>query len=135
MNAAPLHSAFQPSAEAMRPVHARAGDRSFASALSILRNDAPEGAESARAAAEEMVSITLVQPILASLRENSDAPPPFAPGDAERRFGPLFDAEIARRITKASNFPLVDQVARQLLARGSAGAPEGGAGGKVDAHG
>jgi len=72
------------------------------------------GATDARSAAEELVSIAFVQPVLASLRESSMAEAPFAPGIAEQRFGPLLDAEIARKVVKASNFDLVDAVARKL---------------------
>jgi len=135
MQTSALTSSLRPSVEAMRPLEGGAlGNRSFDSALSVLRRDAGEGASGAREAAEEMVAISLVQPILSSLRESSDAAPPFAPGDAERRFGPLFDAEIARRITRASNFPLVDRLARQLLTQAQGG-PDSPPGGKVDAHG
>ncbi|MEC9373764.1 MAG: hypothetical protein VYC34_07970 [Planctomycetota bacterium] len=86
--------------------------------------------EAAREAAEEFVAVSLVQPILASLREQNNAAEPFAPGDAERRFAPLWDAEIARRISKAEQFDIVDVVARQLLR--SAGLQEVSP--EVDAH-
>jgi Rod binding domain-containing protein len=68
----------------------------------------------ARKAAEEFVSISLVQPILAQLRKTNQAYGVFAPGEHEKQFGPLMDAEIAMRMTRASNFPLVDAVARNL---------------------
>lgn len=70
-----------------------------------------------RAAAEELVAITLVQPILAQLRESDWAAEPFAPSDGEKRFGALYDAEIARRMVKSSAFPLVDALARQMRER------------------
>lgn len=85
----------------------------------------------ARHAAQEFVSIALVQPILSSLRESNQAAPPFAPGDVERKFGPLLDAEIARRIVTRTNFPIVDAVARRLLKTG--GAPSGAAA-RTDLH-
>lgn len=72
------------------------------------------GAKDARTAAEELVSISFIQPVLASVRQSSMAEAPFAPGIAEQRFGPLLDAEIARKVVKASNFDLVDAVARSL---------------------
>src|SRR5690606_15227257 len=50
----------------------------------------------ARGAAEEFVSVTLVEPVLASLRESNWAAPPFAPGDAERTFRPMLDARVAQ---------------------------------------
>ncbi len=71
--------------------------------------------EQARKAAEEFVSMSLVQPVLAELRKMNKAYGAFAPGAHEKQFGPLMDAEIAMRMTKAQNFPLVDAVARNLL--------------------
>ncbi len=75
------------------------------------------GAARARLAAEEFVSISLVQPILAQMRSQNSAAAPFGPGEAERAFGPLWDAEIAARITRAGKFGVVDAVARKLLER------------------
>jgi len=71
--------------------------------------------EQARKTAEEFVSLSLVQPVLAQLRKTNEAWGVFQPGAYEKQFGPLMDAEIAMRMTKASNFPLVDAVARNLL--------------------
>lgn len=69
----------------------------------------------ARETAQEFVAMTLVQPILTAARESNAAAPPFAPGDAERRFGFLLDQRYANEIVRAQNFPLVDAVTRQLL--------------------
>lgn len=84
---------------------------------SVLGRAVAQGDERSkvRAAAEELVSIALIQPILAELRESNDAAPPFAPGPYEKQFGSLMDAEISRRLVKAQNFPLVDRLARDLL--------------------
>ncbi len=68
-----------------------------------------------REAAEELVSIALIQPILAEMRASNNAAPPFAPGPYEKQFGSLMDAEVSRRLVKAQNFPLVDRLARDLL--------------------
>jgi Rod binding domain-containing protein len=73
--------------------------------------------DSATEAARDLVAMTLVQPVLASLRDSSMAAEPFKPGIAERRFGPLLDAEIARQLVTARGFGLVEAVARNL--RGS----------------
>jgi len=72
----------------------------------------------ARSAAEEFVSLSLIQPILAQMRKSEWAAEPFSPGLTEQRFGPLLDGVISRRVVKASNFGLVDAVARHL--RGAA---------------
>lgn len=74
-------------------------------------------AKDPRDAAEELVAITLVQPVLAQMRESSFAAEPFAPTDAEKRFGAQYDAAIARQIVRSGRFPLVDQLARQMRMR------------------
>lgn len=70
-----------------------------------------------RASAEEFISMALVQPILKQAREANQAPPPFGPGEGERSFGHLADAQVARRIVRSARFGVVDAVERQLLAR------------------
>jgi len=83
----------------------------------------------ARKTAEEFVAVTLVQPVLAQLRATNQAWGPFAPGAYEKQFGPLLDAEVAVRMTRASNFPLVEAVTRSLLKShgvGAEGAVEAG---------
>ncbi|MFM9958042.1 MAG: hypothetical protein ACKVZJ_08185 [Phycisphaerales bacterium] len=71
--------------------------------------------EQARSAAAELVSISLVQPVLAQLRKTNQAWGPFKPGAHEKQFGPLIDAQVAMRITNSTNFPIVDAVARNLF--------------------
>ena len=70
-----------------------------------------------REAAEELVAMTLVQPILAQLRESSLAAEPFAPSEGEKRFGAMHDAQVARQIVRSSRFPLVEELARQMRER------------------
>ena len=77
----------------------------------------------ARGAAEELVAMTFVQPVLKQMREMNNAEPPFTPGIAERRFGALWDTEIAQRIVRARGFGLVDAVARDVLSKARMGAP------------
>lgn len=74
-------------------------------------------AQAARDAAVELVAITLVQPVLAQLRETNNAAAPFGPTPAERQFGTLQDARVAQDIVRASKFPLVDQLAQRMLNR------------------
>ncbi|MBL8964713.1 MAG: hypothetical protein KF787_10395 [Phycisphaeraceae bacterium] len=85
------------------------------------REARPGSAGAARRAAEEFVSIALVQPVLAQARESSMAAEPFAPSPAERQFGALHDAMIAQRITRSAQFPLVDRIAESLMGRRVAG--------------
>ena len=115
---------------AIASVHARepllvrgsmeSGRDAFSPALRAARE--ADVARQAREAAAQLVSIALVQPVFAQLRESSLARGPFAPGDAERRFGPMLDQELADRVTSGSNFPLIDDLARRLAAH-SARAP------------
>ncbi len=81
--------------------------------------------ETLRDAAEQLVSTSFILPILSMIRESSISEGPFAPGMAERRFGPLFDQHIADSITKAANFPLVDAIVDRYLPRTALFPPEG----------
>lgn len=110
------------------PILAR--QESFASVIS--RADHRPGArtreEKARSAAEDLVAITFIQPVLKQVRESTGGAAPFAPTDAERRFGTLMDAELARRVVRSAGFSLVDRLARDLLTGGvSQGPPAPGA--------
>ena len=94
--------------------------RDFAGILS-RRFDRPgeqvDPEQQAKEAAQQLVSITLVQPLLAQLRATSTAAPPFAPTPAERQFRAMSDAHLAQEIVKAAQFPLVDRLARDMLSR------------------
>jgi Rod binding domain-containing protein len=95
--------------------------RSFASALGRDNHVVGAGAEpardKARTAAEQLVALAFVQPMLKQMRETSHAAPPFAPTPAERQFGALMDADLAQGIVRAWRFPLVDALAHDLLTR------------------
>jgi hypothetical protein len=71
--------------------------------------------EEARTASEQLVSSAFILPVLAELRSSSMSEGPFAPGDTERRFGPVLDQHIADRLTQRSHFPLVDRLTEDLL--------------------
>lgn len=98
--------------------------RSFLAVLGKHTSDqwvqTPE--EKAREAAEKFVSMSLVQPLLKQLRSSNSAAPPFAPTPAEKQFRALMDADLAQRIVKAKQFPLIDTLAQRLL--GSDGVAE-----------
>lgn len=88
----------------------------FATAMEKVKaKQTPE--QQARGAAEEFVAMALVQPVLKSLRESNNTPPPFGPTDGEKKFGAVLDTEVAKRIVRATSFPLVDKVAAGLLER------------------
>jgi Rod binding domain-containing protein len=88
-------------------------------------DDTPEAkAAAAREGAQDFVAVTLVQPLLKQLRESNHAAPPFAPSSGELQFRAMMDAQISQRIVRASSFPIVDVVARNLM-RGGKDAAEG----------
>lgn len=75
----------------------------------------------AREAAEQLVSIALVQPLLAQLRNGNHMAPPFAPSQGEKQFQGVLDAQVAQRITRASGFGLVDRLTEVLLKKARGG--------------
>lgn len=75
----------------------------------------------ARDAAEQFVSLALLQPIFKQMREAQTAPPPFGASNAEKQFRALMDAEIAQRMVKRANWALVDRVAEGLLKKSTPG--------------
>lgn len=87
-------------------------------AAAIARHQAAPGAsreDQARDAAQQLVAASLVSPVLASLRQSPWAAAPFAPNQAERTFGQMYDAALAQRLVQSSRWPLVDAVARRML--------------------
>lgn len=99
-----------------------AGQKSFAEALGDIRNaerfaaeESTTAEERAEEAARKLVATTLVEPILKEARENNRAAPPFAPTQAEKQFGSLLDHRLANEIVSASNFPIVERLARDVL--------------------
>lgn len=108
--APPLGARLASSQSAFRDVLGRAAALGDASS-----RETPESR--ARSAAEQLVAITFVQPILAQVREAKDAAPPFAPTEAEKQFGALMDARVAQEIVGGARLPLVERLARDLLAR------------------
>ncbi len=103
---------------ALSPANTVTGDqRSFAEILSIAERGPLSSKSSPHEVAETFVAVALVQPILAEARESSWAAEPFAPSQSEKQFGALMDAHIARELTRAARFPLVDRLARDLRMR------------------
>src|SRR5262245_28078632 len=91
--------------------------RLFASILSRARQPGPSTADDVRAAAQDFVATALVQPVLKQLRESNQAAEPFKPNAAERSFRTMLDNALAARITRSSNWPLVQRVVDQFQAR------------------
>lgn len=92
--------------------------RSFAEVLAIAdRMPHDESIDEERAAAEQLVATTLVEPILKQLRQSSTAAPPFGPGEGEKKFRDISDAHTAREIVRSERFGLVERLAQDLRER------------------
>ncbi len=126
----PVHPAAAPSAPSRGLID---DQRSFAAVLgrsgvgllgARTRLAAATPADKAREAAEQLVAIGLIQPVLKEFREGNRASPPFAPSPGERQFRALLDAELAQRITRSARFPLVERLAHDLLKRSAGHGPQ-----------
>jgi hypothetical protein len=106
---------FDPAVSAQASVAAPTRDAASFQAL-LTAAGRRQQAEPAREAAQQMVASAFIMPVLAELRESPFLNGPFAPGAAERRFGPLLDQHVADRITASDRFPLIDQITEHLLA-------------------
>jgi len=104
----------QPSASAQRSLDEK---HLFSQAISraTAQNASPQA--TARDAAEQLVAVSLVLPVLKSLRESTGAAAPFAPNAAERSFRQMMDSTLAQRLVKSGSWPLVDRVAQRMLSR------------------
>lgn len=111
--------------DALRPDkivdEAQEARRGFASVLGRARNSGATGSgdespeQVARRSAESLVAMTFIQPLLKQLRDTSTAAPPFAPTQGEKQFQGLMDAELAQRMVRKGNFPIVERITQQLL--------------------
>ncbi|MEE9211186.1 MAG: hypothetical protein V3U29_00865 [Phycisphaeraceae bacterium] len=68
-----------------------------------------------RQAAEQLVATTLVQPILAAVRNDPFKSELFHGGLAEDMFGSQLDTLISERITRATRLPIVDAVYDKIM--------------------
>lgn len=79
----------------------------------------PGEKRAAREAAEKLVSITLVEPILKQVREDPLRSELFHGGAVEGAFGPQLDSILAERVTGVSGFSIVETVYRRVFERGA----------------
>lgn len=111
----PLHTGTPGPA---RPPIETSNQRDFAEILGIAnRMSQPTETDPqtrARQAAEQFVAQVLVQPMLAEVRNASTQPPPFGPGNAEKQFGSIIDAQRAMDMVRGSGWSIVDRVAADL---------------------
>jgi len=92
----------------------------------LPRGVTQEARDKAVKAAQDLVSVALVQPVLKHMREANKAAPPFGPGKGERMFRSMMDVDIARGLVSSGRWELVNAVARKLLNKTSS-AGHGGA--------
>ncbi len=86
---------------------------------SLARPDADpkaSAAQRAREGAEQLVAAAFLTPLLKDFRESTWAEGPFKATRGERMFRSIGDAEVARKMVQRGDWPLVDAVARRLLA-------------------
>lgn len=76
-----------------------------------------------REAAQNFVAIALVQPVFKQLRSTNNAAAPFAPTKAEQQFQSMIDAQLAQKMVKSGNWPLVDRLAQDMLKKAMGAAP------------
>lgn len=100
-----------------RATSAMGGGASFEAVLRQQAEASDGDRGKVRKAAEEFVSMALVEPILAKVRSMNMAAEPFAPGEVEKAFGPLLDAEWSKGIVQASGWGLVDRVEQWMTQR------------------
>jgi len=67
-----------------------------------------------KAGATELVATTFIQPMFAMLRSDPLRSDLFPESSGEKMFGPMLDAELAKKIVSSGNLPLTDAVVRQL---------------------
>jgi Rod binding domain-containing protein len=121
------HTPLSPSALSTQHSALSARQDSFSTVISRARTRLDDAAaapeEKARTAAEQLVAITFVQPVLKIARQSQGGSAPFAPTEAERRMGALMDAQVAQQLVHAAHFPIVERVARQLLEKHNGALP------------
>jgi len=91
----------------------------------------PERDKALRQAAEQLVSISFIQPMLAKMRDDPFKSDLFHGGQAEEVFGQQLDTLMADRVTTSADFSIVDAVYRAIAdsaARHAGPTPE------VDTH-
>lgn len=92
--------------------------RSFGQVLATDRRgrQADAAVDKEREAAEQLIAVTFIEPMLREAREVRSTEGPFGVTEAEKQFGSLMDAATAKNIVKSWDFPLVDRLARDMRA-------------------
>ncbi|HWB20958.1 MAG TPA: hypothetical protein VG711_11705 [Phycisphaerales bacterium] len=95
----------------LTPATLRLGTQSSPDFQSLLNANANQNDDrSLRDSASKLVSSAFLLPLLQEVRDSTMAVGPFAPGIAEKRFGPMLDQRIADAVASSPNFPLVNAI-------------------------
>jgi hypothetical protein len=90
----------------------------FASVLGIQNRvahaDAGTPEQQAKRIAEEFVAKVFIEPVLKEVREGNDTPPPFGPGQGEKQFAGLMDAQRSIEMVRSASWPIVDRLAADM---------------------
>lgn len=113
----PFADSFSRGSDLLSPPSIADDQADFSRILSIAsaEADSTDDADTkARDAAERLVAVVLVQPILKQMRESNQAAEPFKPTRGEQQFQSMLDAKFAQEITRSARFPLVERLARDM---------------------
>lgn len=70
----------------------------------------------AETGAKRMMADAFLVPLLKELRESTAPKGVFAPGPGEKRFGTMYDQQIADRMLDSGNFPVAEALVDKLRA-------------------
>lgn len=68
----------------------------------------------ARQAAEAFVAKVFIEPLLKQARESNKEAPPFGPGQGEKQFASLIDAQRSLDLVRSASWPIVDRLTADL---------------------
>lgn len=90
----------------------------FAATFNRAKSDTPKTPQQeAREAAEGLVSMAFLQPILKQMRESNNTAAPFGPGKGEQSMRTMLDQAWSDNIVKNGNWSLVNRVEQRMLDR------------------
>ena len=76
--------------------------------------DPEDAAGKAKKVAEEFVAKVFIEPMLKQARESNKSAPPFGPGQGEKQFSSLIDAQRSLDLVRSASWPIVDRLAGDL---------------------
>lgn len=77
-------------------------------------NEPVDAAAKAKKVAEEFVAKVFIEPMLKQARDTNKEPPPFGPGQGEKQFSSLIDAQRSLDLVRSASWPIVDRLASDM---------------------